>query len=96
MKTVRDDLTGKEHSEEENVSVAISFSSEGSYFKAMLDISPDTFMKVFGDKKVPFQKYFRHKTEAEKAEYNGRAGHYEPAKGAIAILAGMTSQEVKA
>lgn len=96
MRTVRDDFTGKEHRQEENVSLQISFANEKIFYKAVLDISPKTYLELFGNKKVSFGKYIKHKTEEQKAEYNGAVGHYEPVKNAGALIASMATDEVKA
>ena len=89
MRTIKDDFTGKEHSADRNISLQITFRSEKVFYKALVDISPETYMSLFGKVKVPFGKYIKHKTEEEKAEYNGKEGHYVPVGNGNSIIATM-------
>ena len=94
MKTIRDDFTGKEHAQERNISLQVTFRNEKSFYKALLDISPETYMQVFGGKKIPFGKYVKHKTEEEKAEYNGAVGHYVPIPNGTSIIASLVEEQI--
>lgn len=91
MKTVRDDFSGNEHSTEDNVKLAISFSDGENYYKAEIDASPQSVMdfvaKNMKTKVIPFGRYVKHLTDADKAKHNGKQGHYEPdAKTAMRAL----------
>lgn len=82
MKTVRDDFNGNEHSTEDNVKIAISFSDGDTYYKAEIDASPKSVMdfiaKNMKSKNIPFGRYIKHVTDEEIKKYNGKRGRYEP------------------
>lgn len=101
MKTVRDDFTGSEHSTEDNVKVAISFSDGEVYYKAEIDASPKSayefIAKNMKGKQIPFGRYIKHTSDAEKAKYAGKNGHYEPAiKDAMRALMGKIELSAEA
>lgn len=89
MRPIKDDISGKEHSKERNISLQVTFRSGETFHKAIMDISPETYMALFGKVKVPFGKYIKHETEELKKKYNGKDGHYEPINNGNAIIASM-------
>ena len=100
MKTRNDDFSNSVHAEEHNVSGTFTFKGEdGNYYRLDLDFSPSSFIKVVANssirKPLPWGQYIKHKTDEEKAKYNGRAGHYEPAKNVTQIIASLIEEKVE-
>lgn len=97
MKTVRCDFTGNEFDTENRIGASFTFSNDGKFYRADLDVSPEAFMKfIVGNirgKNIPFGRYVKHTTEEEKAQYRGKAGHYEPAKNVIGLIASLQAVE---
>lgn len=97
MKTRQDDFSTTSHNEEDNVAVSVTFrGADGGYYKADLDMSPASFLRVIKNnavRPIQFQKYIKHSTEEEKKQYNGRAGHYEPAKNVVAMIASLVEEK---
>lgn len=97
MKTRQDDFSNNSHAEENNVALSVTFKgADGGYYRAELDMSPASFIRVIKGnavRPVQFQKYVKHSTDEEKKQYNGRAGHYEPAKNVIQMIASLVEED---
>ena len=98
MKTRKDDFSELSHPEEQNVSGTFAFrNTDGKYYKAEVDFSPESFMNVIvkncRTKPFPFGEYVKHQSEEEKKQYNGRAGHYVPAKNVTQIIASLIEEK---
>lgn len=100
MKTRQDDFSTNSHPEENNVGASFSFkASDGKYYKCDMDFSPESFLRVIGKnavRKPSWGEYVKHTTEDEKKKYNGRSGHYEPAKNVMSIIASLIEEKATA
>lgn len=99
MKTRKDDFSPLSHPEEQNVEGQFVFkNTDGKYYKATVDLSPSSFMnfvvKNCLTKPFPWGEYVKHTTEAETTQYNGRKGHYIPAKNVNGIIASLIEEKV--
>jgi len=97
MKTRQDDFSNHSYPEENNIAGSFTFkASDGKYFKLELDFSPASFMNTIAKnairKPLPWGEYIKHSTEEEKKKYNGRNGHYEPAKNVSQIIASLIEE----
>lgn len=96
MWNVTDDLTNEQFDKTHRIGVEISFTNpaDKKFYKAKIDISPRTYMEKFGTI-IPakfWMEYFKHTTDAEKAKFDGKEGHYEPAKNVKAIIASLVEE----
>lgn len=100
MKTRNDDFSNATHAEEENIAGSFSFrGADGKFYRLDLDFSPASFMRIVAQnsirKPLPWGEYVKHNTDEEKKKYNGRPGHYEPAKNVTSIIASLIEEQVK-
>lgn len=98
MKTRNDDFSETNHAEEQNIAGGFTFkNTDGKYYRLDLDLSPSSFMRVISAncirKPLPWQEYVKHQTDEEKNQYNGRAGHYVPAKNVTQIIASLIEEK---
>ena len=101
MKTRNDDFSEATHPEENNIAGTFAFrDANGKYYKLELDFSPSSFLKVVQGncirKPLSWQEYVKHTTEEQKKEFNGRAGHYIPAKSVTQMIASLVEETIKA
>lgn len=95
MWNVTDDITGEQFAKENRISVEISFTNpaDKKFYKTKLDISPKTYTeKIATMTKLQWSAYFKHTTDEEKKKYDGKAGHYEPAKNVGQIIASLIEE----
>lgn len=106
MKTRNDDFSGAEYEQSLNISGEFTFNSpDGKYFKAELDVSPNSFLNVIVKncirKPFPWQEFHRF-TEEELAKElrekpaSRRKGTYKPATNVNAIIASLVEDKVTA
>ena len=103
MKTRTDDFSGKNYPQEHNVQLELKFTSpEGKYYKATLDVSPESFLGIISKhclvKPFPWEEFtsFTPEELAKLPANSKRRGTYKPAPSVNSIIASLISEKVSA
>ena len=103
MKTRNCDFSGKTYAQELNIAATFEFNApDGKYYKAELDISPESFIGFIARNAVvkpfPWQLFTRFTAEelAKQPANSRKRGTYTPAGNVNSIIASLIEEKVSA